>query len=159
VEQAATEGDDVMKALANSIRRRRPPKLLKEVLALEPNDRPAHAGIVFKKDCKHHLKSLADRYGLQLGRFLVCKTRPLTLEERGALLTEEEARSLGPEDREELIKVFVAGKEEPVSVVSIPHSIVHLCSNHFFQAFRLYFVCNDGDDDLVERMRIEVQNW
>jgi hypothetical protein len=44
---------------------------LKEVLALEPNDKPAHAGIVFKRDYTHHLKSLADRYELQLGRFQV----------------------------------------------------------------------------------------
>lgn len=159
VERAAVDGDDVMKALASSIRQRRPPKLLKEVVALEPNDKSAHAGIVFKKDCKHHLRSLAERYRAPLGRFLVCETPPLMLEERGARLTDQEARALGPESREELIKVFVEGQKEPVSVVNIRHSIVHLCSNHFFQAFRLYFVCDDGDDELVERLRDEVRGW
>jgi HD superfamily phosphohydrolase len=159
IEKAAVDGDDVMKALANSIRRRRPPKLLKEVTVLARNDTTAHDGIIFKNNCKHLLRSLAEANGLPLGRFLVCETRPLTLEERGALLTEQEARNLGPEEREELIKVFVAGKAEPVSVVSISHSIVHLCSNHFFQAFRLYFVSEDVDDELVGRLRHEVRDW
>src|SRR5439155_4617860 len=98
----------------------------------------AHAGVIFKKDCKHQLGPLAANHKLPLGRFLICESRPLSLEERGALLTEQQARSLEPEEREEIIKVFVSDKAEPVSVVDIPHSIVHLCSNHFFQAFRLY---------------------
>jgi HD superfamily phosphohydrolase len=160
VEQAAQSEDRVIQALANSIRRRRPPKLLKEVLVLEQNSKTAHAGTLFKKDCKHQLKPLADKYGLPLGRFLVCETRPLTLEERGALLTEEQARSLEPEEKEEIIKVFVGDATEPVSVVGIPHSIVHLCSNHFFQAFRLYLVGDDAtDDDLIKKLRGEVGGW
>lgn len=159
VERAATDGDEVMSTLANAIRRRRPPKLLKEVVTLEANDKPAHAGIIFKKDCKHHLKSLSEQFQLPLGRFLVCETRPLMLEQRGGRLTEQEARNLAPEEREELIKVFVDGQEEPVSAVNIPHSIVYLCSNHFFQAFRLYFVSGDGDDELVDRLRADVRGW
>jgi HD superfamily phosphohydrolase len=160
VEKAAHDEDAVIQALANSIRRRRPPKLLKEVLILEQNGKSAHAGEIFMKDCKHELKSLAERHGLPLGRFLVGATPPLTLEERGAYLTEEQARSLEPEAKEEIIKVFIDGAAEPVSVVSIPHSIVHLCSNHFFQAFRLYLVCDDAtDDDLVENLRHEIGAW
>jgi hypothetical protein len=147
VEKAATDEDPVIQALANSIRRRRPPKLLKEILVLEQNGKTAHAGALFKKDCKHQLKQLAEQHGLSLGRFLVCQTRPLALEERGALLTEEQARSLEPEEKEEIIKVFVGDDPEPTSVVNIPHSIVHLCSNHFFQAFRLYLVCDDSTDE------------
>lgn len=84
----------------------------------------------------------------------------MTLEERGALLTEQQARTLEPEEKEEIIKVFVGSAEEPVSVVNVPHSIVHLCSNHFYQAFRLYLVCDDRtDDDLVMRLRAEVEAW
>jgi HD superfamily phosphohydrolase len=160
VEKAALDEDQVIQALAHSIRRRRPPKLLKEVLVLEQNSKTAHAGTLFKKDCKHQLKALAEKHNLSLGRFLVCETRPLTLEERGALLTEEQARSLEPEEKEEIIKVFVGDAPEPVSVVSIPHSVVHLCSNHFFQAFRLYLVCDDATDDkLIAQLRDEVRGW
>ncbi len=160
IEKAAQDDDAVIQALANSIRRRRPPKLLKEILVLEQSGKAAHAGALFKNNCKHLLKQLAEQYKLPLGRFLVCETRPLTLEERGALLTEEQARSLEPEEREEIIKVFAGGASEPVSVVNVPHSIVHLCSNHFFQAFRLYLVCDDAtDDDLITRLRDGVRAW
>jgi hypothetical protein len=117
-------------------------------------------GALFKKDCRHQLKALAEKNGVPLGRFLVCETRPLTLEERGALLTEEQARSLEPEEKEEIIKVFVGNDAEPTSVVNIQHSIVHLCSNHYFQAFRLYLVCDDSTDDaLVNKLRQEVSRW
>jgi HD superfamily phosphohydrolase len=160
VEKAAIDDDLVIRALANSIRRRQPPKLLREVQVLEQNGKTAHAGALFKKDCKHQLKALADKFGLPLGRFLVCETRPLTLEERGALLTEEQARSLEPEEKEEIIKVFIGNDPEPISVVNIPHSIVHLCSNHYFQAFRLYLVCDASTDtSLVKKLRQDVNAW
>jgi hypothetical protein len=160
VEKAAQDGDPVIQALAISILRRRPPKLLKEVLILEQNGKTTHGGSLFKKDCKHQLNALAQKHGLPLGRFLVCETPPLTLEERGALLTEQQARSLQPEEKQEIIKVFVGDSEEPVSVVTIQHSIVHLCCNHFFQAFRLYLVCDDSTDDgLVENLRKQVRAW
>jgi HD superfamily phosphohydrolase len=160
VEKAAQDADAVIRSLAGCIRRRRPPKLLKEVLVFEQSGKAAHAGALFKKDCKHQLKRLSDHHRIPLGRFLVCETRPLTLEERGALLTEEQARTLDPEEREEIIKVFVGEQPEPVSVVNIPHSVVHLCSNHFFQAFRLYLVCDDSTDEaLVKKLREEVQSW
>ena len=56
--------------------------------------------------------------------------------------------------------MFVEGHPEPVSVVDISHSIVHLCSNHFFQAFRLYLVCDDATDKaLIATLRKEVADW
>jgi hypothetical protein len=159
VEEAAADSDEVIRTLANSIRRRRPPKLLKEVVVLAQNGATAHAGAMFKKDCKHQLWKLAADHRVPLGQFLVCETRPLTLEERGAWVTEKQARSLKPEEREEIIKVFTGNDPEPVSVVNVPHSIVHLCSNHFFQAFRLYFASEESNDGRVEQMRNFVQPW
>jgi hypothetical protein len=160
VEQASQDDDPVIKALAESIRRRRPPKLLKEVLVLEQNGKAAHAGAMFKKDCKHELENLSKHHGLSPGRFLLAETRPLTMEEHGALLTEHQARSLKPAEKQEIIKVFVDGQQEPVSVVDVPHSIVHLCSNHFFQAFRLYLVRDDAtDENLIATLQKEVAEW
>lgn len=160
VEEAANDSDSVISALANCIRRRRPPKLLREVVVLEPSGKLHHAGAMFKKDCKHHLTALADKHTLPLGRFLVAETPPLTLEKRGALMTEADARSLDEPEKEEIIRVFRDGESEPVSVVDVPHSIAHLCSNHFFQAFRLYLVPDDStDDDLLARLRNEVKGW
>lgn len=160
IEEAATDADTVISALANCIRRRRPPKLLREVVVLEPSGKTHHAGAMFRKDCKHHLSALAQKHNLPLGRFLVAETPPLTLEKRGALMTEAEARSLDEPEKEEIIRVFREGQPEPVSVVDVPHSIAHLCSNHFFQAFRLYLVPDDTTDgDLITRLRDEVHRW
>jgi hypothetical protein len=160
IESAALDEDPVISAIANCIRRRRPPRLLKEVNVLEQNGRAAHAGSMFRQSCKYHLRQLAEKHSLPLGRFLVCHTPPLTLEERGPLLTEAQARSMEREEREELIKVFVKDSEEPVSVVNIPHSVLHICSNHFFQSFRLYFVLTDNDSSkLVNELRQEVSQW
>ncbi len=107
VEEAAADNDPVIKALANSIRRRRPPKLLREVQILKVSGTMDHAGAMFRKDCKHYLGGLAERHHLALGRFLVAETPPLTLEKRGALMTEEDAKSLDEPEKEEIIKVFV----------------------------------------------------
>lgn len=160
VEEAASDADPVVKVLANSIRRRRPPKLLREILVLKQSGTVDHAGVIFKKDCKHHLPSLAEKHKLPLGRFLVTETPALTLEKRGALMTEADAKSLDEPEKEEIIKVFVGDQPEPVSVVDVPHSIAHLCSNHFFQAFRLYLVPDDDTDDaMVEQLREEVKAW
>jgi hypothetical protein len=160
IELAAEDSDPVTKALANSIRRRRPPKLLKEVLVLQRNDTTAHAGVLFKTNIKHQLARLAKNRNLPEGHFLVAETKPLTLEERGSQLSEHQLRKLKPEERQQIIKVFVTGQPEPVSVVDVPHSLLHICSNHFFQAFRLYLVPDENTDDVfVEHLRDEVRGW
>jgi len=70
------------------------------------------------------------------------------------------ARNLKPDELQENIRMFVDGKVEPVSVVDIPHSLTHLCSNHFYQAIRLYLVPdNETSGELVECLRGEVASW
>lgn len=160
IDQASQHQDPVIKALANSIRRRRPPKLIREVQVLEQNSTKHHAGATFRLECKHRLKNLAEKKGIALGRFLLANTKPLGLEERGANLTSEEAKKLKPDERQEIIRVFVDGSVEPVSVVDVPHSLTHLCSNYFYQTFRLYLVPDDDTNDaLIESLRAEVRSW
>jgi hypothetical protein len=159
VERAAESDDLVVRALANCIRRRRPPRLLREVQVLKQSGTKDHAGAMFRKDCRYQLQKLAEKHDVPLGRFLVAETPPLTLEKRGALLTEEEARKLDEPEKEEIIRVFRGEEPEPVSILQVDHSIVHLCSNYFFQAFRLYLVPDDTDDAMVERLREEVNRW
>jgi len=160
IDRASREGDQVIRVLADSIRRRRPPKLLREVQVLEPNPSRHHAGEVFKRECKHRLMALAESNGMAVGRFLLAETKPLRLEERGAFLTNEEAKRLKPDERQEIIRVFVEGNVEPVSVVDVPHSLTHLCSNHYYQAIRLYFVPDDATSpEEVGSLRAEVAGW
>lgn len=160
IEQAAEYSEPVIRALANCIRRRRPPRLLREVQVLQRTGTKAHAGSLFWTNCRCRLQKLAERHGLPLGRFLVAETPPLTLEKRGTWLTEEEARKLERPEKEEIIRVFRGDEVEPVSILQVDHSILHLCSNHFFQAFRLYLVPDDDTDDgLARRLRDEVKQW
>lgn len=160
--RAASHKDQVIKVLANTIRERRPPKLLKEVCVFERNETQHHAGTTFKHNCKHKLKNLAEEFDIPLGQFLICETPPLMLEQRGGRLSEKQARDLQPEEKEELIKVFLSKDEdaEPVSIVSVKHSIAAVCSNHFFQSFRLYLVRDPGvQDDTVNELCESVQDW
>lgn len=152
--------DPVICSLADAILRRRPPKLLKEVPVLIESQTKHHAGTTFKQSIRHNLKALADEYNIPLGRFLVCETKPLKLEERGGHLTEDEARALQPEEKEELIKVFPRTGDEPVSIVAVDHSITRLCANHVFQSFRLYLVRDSNTtDDTIERLSFAVRDW
>ena len=67
-----------------------------------------------------------------------------------------------PEEKEELIKVFLSEDEdaEPVSIVSVEHSIAAVCSNHFFQSFPLYLVRDPGvQDDTVNELCESVRGW
>ncbi len=161
VQLASKEGDDVMKALAGCIEKRRPPKLLHEVQVLEDTEHQTHnRGKVFFSTAKRSLKALAEKYDIPPGQFLLCYTKPLKLEPRGAFVRAEQARGLEPEEEDELIKVFIGTEPEPQSLVEIKHSLMYVCSNHQWQAFRLYVVYDGADkEDVVERLRSEVRNW
>jgi HD superfamily phosphohydrolase len=160
IDRASHHNDPVIQALANSVQRRWPPRILREVQVLEPNTSRHHAGETFRRECKHQLEKLAKAKNSHIGRFLLAETKPLRLEERGAFLTGEEVKKLKPDERQEIIRVFVDGQIEPVSVVDVPHSLTHLCSNHFYQTTRLYLVPNnDTTPELIEELRAEVRNW
>ena len=160
IHRGAQEGNEVIKALAKCIESRRPPKLLKEVLVLEKSTITHHAGTTFWVKAKSSLRALADKHCIPLEQFLLCQTNPVGFEERGALLTPAQARELPAEHEDELVKVFVGNTPEPKPMVDIPHSLVSICSGHFFQAFRLYVVYEGNDrDSIVGQLRDEVRTW
>jgi uncharacterized protein len=162
IHRASLHDEPVIIALAQSIRRRRPPRLLREVQVLERSGSKHHACEIFRRECKHRLRDFANMKGIPLGRFLLADTKPLRLEERGALLTDDEAKKLKPDERQEIVRVFVDGQAEPISVVDVPHSLTHLCSTHFYQTTRLYLVPDkdaDTNADLIESLRGEIRRW
>lgn len=160
VHEAAQSSDEIIQSLANTIGSRRPPRLLKEVPVFEERGSRHHAGSSFRRDCRHRLSDLAKRHSIPLGRFLYCETKPLSVEERGPQMTEHDARHLRPLEKEEIIKVFLLGQQEPTSIVSIPYSIVAACAGHFFRTFRLYLVPDfNTSDERVDALRQEVRNW
>lgn len=62
------------------------------------------------------------------------------------------------EEKDELIKVFNGSDKEPVSLVDIEDKgLIPLCANIFFQAIRLYVVCEDKD--VVVKLKKRVKDW
>ena len=159
-EAALHDGDIVIATLARCITNRTPPKLLAEVSELEAKNGGVPLGALFRERCKGRLKDLAAKYDLPVGLFLLCGPKPVKIEERGALLTRAEHAKLKPEEREELIKIFVPGHVEPKSIVDVDGGVVKHLSGHQFGIHRLYLadLSPDASKRLPEIKKV-VQEW
>lgn len=155
VQRAAKDSDECIASLAQSIQKRRTPKLVKEAVDFGSQD---INGRQFKTECKHRLRELSETLGIPVGRFLYATTKPLSVEKRGGTLDVSAARGLEPEEQDELAKVFVGDSDEPISLVDCPETLLHQLGNQRWFAHRLYIVDN-GDSDLVEKAREAVRNW
>jgi len=162
IHKAVNDENRVVRTLARSIKRRRPPKYLKEVNVLRSghDGNGHHAGTTFKLNCRHNLYKLANDFDIPLEQFILCETPPLRLEKRGPLVAAEEAMRTNWKEEEELIKVFVSGEDEPKSLVDIAYSLVSKCAGLSFQSFRLYVIYEGEDkDDVVTQLRAKVKDW
>jgi len=161
IQRATTHDDRVIAALATCLQTRRPPKLLKEVQSLAERGASNHAQAkVLRLNCRHGLKKLANDHRVELGQFVLCQTKPLSLEDRPARMTAEQARALPPEEEDPIVKVFLAGQTEPTTIVDVPHSIIGKCSGFTYQSHRLYFVPGSGDPaGVADELRERVQGW
>jgi hypothetical protein len=159
IHKATGDDDPVIATLAQSITSRRPPRLLKEVSGLHDSKDPYHSCSFFRLACKSNLRSLAEKYGIPLGQFLLASPHPIKVEERGSHVTLSEAKEL-KEEREELIKVFVPTSKEPKSLVEIDGSIIQHLADHHFEMCRLYLA--DLSADAAKRLpeiKAEVAKW
>ncbi|MHC4559348.1 MAG: HD domain-containing protein [Planctomycetota bacterium] len=162
IQEAVNDENPVIRSLARSIKRRRPPKRLKEINVLRSGQEghEHHAGTTFKLYCRHNLQKLAVEFGIPIEQFILCETPPLRLEKRGPLVTAEDAMKSNWKEEEELIKVFMPGEEEPKSLVDIPYSLVSKFAGLFFQSFRLYIV-HEGEEKntIITQLRDKVKDW
>lgn len=158
IQKAAHNKDPVIGALARCISGRRAPKLLKEVTTF--SDQVTNSGTQFRQACQYELKPLAEKFGIPLGQFLFAETKPMKLEERAALMTSAEADKRKSGEREELIKVFLPGKLEPVSMVEIEDSPIAQLARKQFCYRRLYLVCDSqAQATKLNSIRDEVSSW
>ncbi len=161
IRRAADDSEDVVRALADAILTRRPPKLLHEIPVVHSSSGdPTTRGLMLREKCKDRVATLAGEFSLPIGMFMFHETPPIRLEQRGAQMNAQEARDLPEEEADELIKVFIAGGEEPLSLVDVENSMVARLAGHVFQYFRLYLVRSDciSTQDL-DRIREEVMSW
>lgn len=161
IQRATAHNDRVIAALATCLQTRRPPRLLKEVQSLAEMGATNHAQAkVFRVNCRHSLRKLANDNRVELGQFMLCQTKPLSLEDRPARMTAEQARDRPPEEEDPIVKVFLGDDTEPTSIVDVPHSIIGKCSGFTYQSHRLYFVPASGDPaGVADELRERVKGW
>ncbi|MHC4538929.1 MAG: HD domain-containing protein, partial [Planctomycetota bacterium] len=162
IHKAANDNDQVVQALARSILRRQPPRLLKEVpvIGIVEQAGGSHAGTIFRINCRHHLSNVAKDFDIPLAQFILCETPPQRLEKRGPLVAAQEAMRTNWKEEEELVKVFVNGEDEPKSLVDIPYSLISRCAGLFFQSFRLYVIYEGEDkDSIITQLRETIKDW
>lgn len=159
--KALADDDQVIRRLAEAVVHRRPPKLLREEVVLvdltDESQRTHNACSDFLHRCADRLERLARDRHLPLGLFLLAEPPVIQLEERGALIPAAHAAAQPDEKQDELIKVFVAGQDEPASLVDIPESLIKHCANRVARIVRLYAV--EYDDDKLKQMCNEVARW
>jgi len=158
-EAATDESDPIIQILASCLVARRPPRLLGEICGLEEKTNQYPPSMFFKQKCRDGLRALANKYGLQVEQFLLCGPKPIKFEERGSLFSRAAAEDLKPEEREELIKVFLKGHGEPQSIVDIGGSIIKSLSNQVFSIQRLYLVESNLEPEKLQQIKNEVFEW
>lgn len=159
INRATKSKDKIISTLANAIARRQPPKLLKETSVFVARDNLRHnAGITFRRRCQHDLQSLSKKYKIPLGLFLYCETKPIKFEKRGSHFTTDEIRTHGTLHDDEIVQVFQDG-EEPVSIMDIESSLLHVLSNRVFLTHRLYVVEPNLSQENLQIIRSEVAGW
>jgi hypothetical protein len=167
VGKALEDKDGSIRCLAKAIQTRKPPKLLKEVLVLVPEKAKDHAGATFGDRVKDKLGKLIGKHGVLPGQFIYSELKPLALEKAERRMTHEQWEKMADSQKQqvsreedEIIRVFVADKPEPVSVTDVPYSIISKFRDSCFRIFRLYFVPREKDKaELVGALREEVENW
>ena len=165
--EATDEEGKVIQALANSIQRRKPPALLKEISVCEETEKEYHAGKTFMQNCRARINDLAKEANIPLKQFLLCEiTLPLVKKPRKyttaelAKLDQQEIHDMAHEEEGESIKIFDSENPEPQSLMDIEHSIVVKYANYSLQIFRLYVVYEGEEkDSVIEQLHEKVKNW
>jgi HD superfamily phosphohydrolase len=162
IQQAATQNrDTLIRDLASCILNRHPPKMLWQTHVLMRRGDPTDKEKLFHEQCKHYIPQLADKFGLNLGHFLIGALPPIEFEKRGSFVSAEQAHTVEPEDRDELIKVFLnKSGADPKSMVDIPYSIVGRYSDMQLQILRLYVVpSKDTGAKVIKQMESRIKGW
>ncbi|MEO5927656.1 MAG: HD domain-containing protein [Patescibacteria group bacterium] len=159
VRRAQEDGNPVIAGLAKCIVRRQPPTLIREVCELKDRSVAGAAEHCrnFLSRCRDRLEKLASDLGIDQRFFLVVGPVPVSLEDRGSIHTSAGAKQIEEEEKDELVKIFSRGADEPISLVDIPTSIAHVAANYVHQFARLYLVTDDAA--IAERARTTVGEW
>lgn len=153
--------DVVIQTLARCINSRTPPKLIHEVCGLHERGKPFADAAWFKQTCVKQLPALAKKYRLELGQFLLCGPKPISVEERGPMVTPDEAKKMPTDDREELIKVFIDGlNNEPKPLVQVKGSVIQHMAGQQLGILRLYLAdVGDNADKKAKAIQQAVKEW
>jgi HD superfamily phosphohydrolase len=156
------EPDEAIRTLAKCLVSRRPPRLVWEKRTFKKRDKDNQDGELFQDKCALHLKKIAESHELRPEQFLICEPKAIGFESRGAHVPMAEAKKfLDEAPHEEMIQVFpTPDAEEPVDIVSLKHSLLHVIGSHVFQMYRLYVVCNnEAEENEAKQIKEELKSW
>lgn len=157
IAQASSDKDPLVSALASGILRRRPPVLLYEQRMFEEHQHAKRDKELFLMRCSKCIPTLAQKYRMEVGAFLVCTLKPIGFEKRSSSMGKDEAvAAAAEEETSEIIRVFEKNANKPVDIVDIPYSILHKVSAYSYYTNRLYVVLPASSDCDVKKMKNDV---
>lgn len=160
--QAIEDSEDIVRKLAKSIVSRRPPRLIWEKSVFEGRDDDHNIGALFKETCKTQLAHMAKEAGIDVKQFLICESKPIGFESRGAAMSSEEVKKVAEAGEEsDMIKVFpTPAAEQPKPIVDLRHSVLHEIGGHVYKTYRLYIVHPEDDqDEKVKKLKEITRYW
>lgn len=160
IRQALDDDDEVIKTLAKCILSRRTPKLVGEVSVFESKAQMPSKCQMFAHLCESRVHQLAEKYDIEPGKFLLCHPKAIKFEDRGSLFNIEEMKAMPSEEKDELIKVFERGGEEPKPIVDIQNSLISHCASRTHAIYRIYLVDHSGESEKrASDIRNEIDSW
>ena len=157
--KASEDHDPLIRALAESIIKRRPAELIfeKKLFAFRKDAKKTQK--LSEYFLKERLRECIDSYKIKPGQLLLCLLKPVGFESRPYAISRQEAKGLKPSEETEMIQVFPdATADEPKDIVDIEYSLLHQIGGHVFQSIRLYFL-PIGDQDTVEALKEKARKW
>jgi HD superfamily phosphohydrolase len=145
-------------ALCKALKRRKPPKLIHEVVSLTDRNQPSDpAYAVFTKDRVDKIEALERKFGIERWRVIWEDPKDLFFEESGPFVELSAASEVDPEETAELVRIKM--KDGNIrNLVEDRTSIVYHLARLKFQMSRLYIV-GGAEESRLEEIRAEVQSW
>lgn len=156
IDQHAREDDDQpLTILAKSVRLRRPPKLVYEIVDLYAYDgNPSAEYVSFRHITLRDLEEIAERCGVHRDCLIWRETKDVEFEALNPFTSISRARDVKDEEMRELIRIKESSGEI-TNLVEDKRSVIHHLSKLKLKVIRLYAV--GADMNTAEKVRSEVK--
>lgn len=156
---AKTGTTDAVATLCNTLKERKPPRLLHEVAVLHDSSekQPNVEHALFCQNRIDKIKGLASMHNIPVEFWIWEDPKDVSFESLGPFIPLSQAADITPEETAELIRI--RSKDGTVrQLVEDRHSVIHHLSKLRLQMSRLYLAVT-VDDKKLEEIKAEVKAW